>query len=344
MKWLAVLNPCAGHRTRRLLENIGTELKERIGADWTWTNGAGTADEIVRENYHYDGFIGVGGDGTLSEVVNGLDPALHSLGFIPAGSGNGLAHDLKLLDTTQAIHALHKPRFAFLDWILVRFRQNKTWQERRMISTSALGYIAGATAISNHPCKRLGNWFYALSAILQSFYQDKFQARVRFDFQPWEDRTVTNLTIQNTQHIGQFRLIPEARLDDGMLNVLVGRLYPLGQLLEDLGTLTQTYFYEPSQHAQAHQFEIELPVPATLMVDGDLYDNVDAVCYQVVNRNLRCCIGEQANLATSIVQEAPTEIFFPAERSNRAPRTIAANPSNLSMSGNGCSGKLSPRQ
>lgn len=292
MKWLAIMNPHAGRREEKKLESLGEELKRTVDADWTWTNGAGTATEIVQKNPQYDGFVGVGGDGTICEVLEGLDPVVHSLGFLPAGSGNGLAHDLGLVDMERAVAALRRPRFSLLDFIVVRFRQNKVCHQRRMISTSALGYLAGAAAISNHPCKKWGNWIYALSAIIQSFYQEKFTARVRLDDRPWVERCLTSLVVQNTQYIGQFRLVPEAQVNDGIANILFGRMYPLGQLLEDLGTLTQTYFFDPSQHAQAHQIAIELPVPMTLMVDGDLYEHVDAVDYTVMTKKLRCCVGE----------------------------------------------------
>ena len=54
----------------------------------------------------FDRLIVFGGDGTINEVVNGLQDSnnLHSfkLGVIPTGSGNSVAHDTGLLDVKDA--------------------------------------------------------------------------------------------------------------------------------------------------------------------------------------------------------------------------------------------------
>jgi hypothetical protein len=83
MKWLAIMNPHAGFRIRESLEELEEDLKRNIGADCLWTNSHG-ATEVVLANRRYNGFIAVGGDGTICEVINGLDPKIHALRFIPA--------------------------------------------------------------------------------------------------------------------------------------------------------------------------------------------------------------------------------------------------------------------
>ena len=56
----------------------------------------------------FDRLIVFGGDGTINEVVNGLQDSnnLHSfkLGVVPTGSGNSVAHDTGLLDVKDAIN------------------------------------------------------------------------------------------------------------------------------------------------------------------------------------------------------------------------------------------------
>ena len=56
----------------------------------------------------FDRLIVFGGDGTINEVVNGLQDSnnLHSfkLGIVPTGSGNSVAHDTGLLDVKDAIN------------------------------------------------------------------------------------------------------------------------------------------------------------------------------------------------------------------------------------------------
>ena len=56
----------------------------------------------------FDRLIIFGGDGTINEVVNGLENSNNlqsfKLGIVPTGSGNSVAHDTGLLDVDDAIH------------------------------------------------------------------------------------------------------------------------------------------------------------------------------------------------------------------------------------------------
>lgn len=291
MKWLAILNPRSGHHTWGDTRQLGVRLHDRLGADVVCCAHENHGSEIVRQNPQYDGYIPVGGDGTIAEIVNGMDLERHCLGIVPTGTGNGLARDLEIPDETAALHALQGGRFADIDVIRVRLRSAGSWQERVMVSTSGVGYLAGATKIAELPLKRLGSWVYALAAIAQSLRQRPFDLRWRVDGEAWEKRSLTTLMVHNTQYVGQFRIFPEASLTDGRLNVLHGRLKPFEQLLEDLGTLTQTYWFKHTIHLAPRKLELTLPVPGCLMVDGDVIGDVERVLYEVLPGGLRCCVG-----------------------------------------------------
>ena len=96
-KFLAIVNPAAGGgRCRKL---VGPALEKlRAGGltlDVVETHAPGEATQLTRDAYArgYRAFLGVGGDGTSYEIVNGLFPeALEgerpTLGFLPLGTGN----------------------------------------------------------------------------------------------------------------------------------------------------------------------------------------------------------------------------------------------------------------
>ncbi len=113
-------------------------------------------------------------------------------------------------------------------------------------------------------------------------------ARLSFDQGEWRELTLTNLVIQNTQSAGGFRLFPEARLDDGLFNVLYGKLSVLGQLFEDLGIITQTYIFQHSVRHAARQADVRLSEPSIFMIDGDIFQGVDAVSYMIAPGKLSC--------------------------------------------------------
>jgi YegS/Rv2252/BmrU family lipid kinase len=86
-----IANPTAGRgRTRRLVEGFARAVpgENRL----LWTQGPGHASELARGAApDTDVVCVVGGDGTVSEVVNGLMPRPVPIVVVPTGSGNDFA-------------------------------------------------------------------------------------------------------------------------------------------------------------------------------------------------------------------------------------------------------------
>jgi diacylglycerol kinase family enzyme len=290
MKWLAIINPRAGEHTSEELDELSRDLRRYVGAECVWISEPNQAREAVQLHPDYDGYIAVGGDGTVAEVVNGLNGRVARLGLVPSGTGNGLARDLALNDENGAVQALSRPRFRMVDLISVRLRSGGSWQRRFLFSTSALGYMAGTVELACGPLRWCRRIRYGVAAVLQVLRQNEFVARLRFDDGEWQEHTLTTLAVQNTQHTGQFWLFPQARVDDGKLDALFGRLRPLPQLLEDLAILSKTFFFVASKRKQARKLDIELRRPDILMFEGEVIPKVDIVQYRVLPGRLRCCV------------------------------------------------------
>ena len=291
MKWLAILNPRSGHHSLEQCRQLSDALHWQLGADIAWTRGRRHALKVVRKHQDYDGFIAVGGDGTISDVVNGMTRPDQCLGIIPSGTANDLAHDLGLRNEAAAIRALRRAHFDRLDVVRVRFQARQSWRERLLITTSGIGYAAGSAALAEVPFKRWGSWWYGVAAVLQSFRQTSVFHTAHTDDGPWRKLELTTLMVHNNQHVGQFRLFPEASLTDGRLNLLYGLLKPREHLLEDLGILTQTYLFARSTRLAPRTVDLVLARPQTLMLDGYLIPDVERVHYQVAPGQLRCCTG-----------------------------------------------------
>lgn len=297
MKWLAILNPAA-HNGAGLthLRFLARTLHQEFGAECAWSTHPRHAREIAQNSEPFDGLIAVGGDGTIYEVVNGMNLQTQCLGIIPAGTGNGLAHELGVLNIFSGLQQLQQPRLAPLDLIQSRFRVGQIWQERYIVHTSALGYLAEVVAFGMGPLKRFGYLRYALAACVQAPRQQPFAARLRIDDCDEQECLLTNLTVNNSRYAGPFCLFPEARLQDGRLDLLYGRNSPPDQFLEDLGIVTQTYFRERSLRNQARTVSVDLARPMTLMLDGELIPQVDAVRFHVIKGRLRCVAGGVSRL------------------------------------------------
>lgn len=86
-----IANPMAGRgRTRTTVERYARAV--RGDTQFLWTQGPGHASELARQAAaDSDVVCAVGGDGTVSEVVNGLMPHPVPLVVVPSGSGNDFA-------------------------------------------------------------------------------------------------------------------------------------------------------------------------------------------------------------------------------------------------------------
>ncbi len=79
-------------RALRILRENGHEVRV------VPTEGPGTAGGIARREIEAgaDLILVAGGDGTVNEALNGMTPSTVPLGLLPAGTGNVLAHELKV--------------------------------------------------------------------------------------------------------------------------------------------------------------------------------------------------------------------------------------------------------
>ena len=177
MRVAALVNPFAGSRTAGkqwpiLLQSIGWEAKR---VDTFWSEYPGHCESIaasVRRS-GYDRVIAVGGDGTLSEVLNGLWWEEHgdmpSLGMVPFGTGcdyfrnfengTGMAARLKTALGESAVKvSLGKCRYQVQDGM----------RQRVFANVLGLGFDAEVVRrFKSSNFQRLGLFSYGISAIAE---------------------------------------------------------------------------------------------------------------------------------------------------------------------------------
>ena len=105
---LVVFNPTAGRRRASLLWRVLDVLVAHgVRVDLARTNGRGHATGLAREAAAAGAalVVAAGGDGTVAEVAAGLLGTRTSLGIIPLGTANVLAHELDLPQQPRAVAA-----------------------------------------------------------------------------------------------------------------------------------------------------------------------------------------------------------------------------------------------
>ena len=268
---LVILNPAAGRgRVRREWPRMAQALRAAgVGFDLVETKAPGEAVDIAqRAALEYDAVIAAGGDGTVHEVVNGLLRAGGgaALGVLPLGSGDDFVKMLPARDPVERI-TRGEPR-AF---------------DAGSITAGATRYFAngmdigfGAHGASN--MRKVPSIFTGLAAYLGALAltlarYPKLAVRLQVDDGvPFAQTTVMTAVMNGRAFGGSFHVCPDARADDGMLDLLmvdaIGRLSILGLVPK---IMRGTHAGDPRLRLlRAKSVMIESETPLLVEADGEI--------------------------------------------------------------------------
>lgn len=280
---LVVYNPQAGNgRARRLLPGIRRTLVERgLVAEFLLTTHAGHATALVEQAdlSRFDAVVASGGDGTLFEVLNGLmrNPATRKppLGLIPNGTGNAFMKELGLRkrDWRRAIDiiAANRPRTIDIG------RVEAGGLSRYFINIVGMGFVA-EIAQAAVPLKRLGAAAYT-AAVLRMLPSLRAQA-ITLEL---DGKTIVRegvfVEVANSTYTGtNFLIAPKARLDDGLLDVvLLNRISRLELLRLFRSVYDGSHLRHPQvEYFQARSVSVTESRPGRLIPDGEVLGHTPA--------------------------------------------------------------------
>jgi len=191
-----VINPkSSSGRGIRFWWTVKSELDKReIPYTATFTKHMGHAIDITRQicsdNSGIKNIVVLGGDGTVNEVINGIDNYSEVLlGYIPSGSSNDLARSLKIpKDPIAALNNILKPvKFKYLDHGIINFIDSDT-SPRKFSCSSGMGYDANVCyEVQSSPLKKrlnhigAGKFVYIAIAIKQLITTRNLNATVYVD-------------------------------------------------------------------------------------------------------------------------------------------------------------------
>lgn len=223
---LLIVNPTAGGgRAARLLPWLRERIGVRPDIDLVVTAGRGEA-EAEAERAAGRGVrrvIAVGGDGTAQEVLNGLlaTPGSTELGIVPVGRGNDLARSLGLpADAAEAWRVAVGSTTRAID---AARATNGNGRTRWFASAGGVGFDAQvAAAMYRRMGWQAGRAGYLLTTLLELRRFGNRPIQLRLDDDPPERLRVLLVAIANGAFYGGgMRIAPEARLDDGLLDLCV---------------------------------------------------------------------------------------------------------------------------
>jgi len=173
----------------------------------------------------------LGGDGTVRSVAAGLIDTEVPLGLLPGGTGNLLARNLGLPvdDLDAALEAALTGRDAPVDAGLVSFDGG---DPEVFLVMTGIGFDAEVVAGASTDLKRHLGWVAYALAGLRSLVRPGFGVRVTAADQRAFTRHAATVMIGNCGELtGGVRLMPGARVDDGLLDVVVASPRSIGSWL-----------------------------------------------------------------------------------------------------------------
>lgn len=253
MKCGVILNPVAGAgKAAKVWPAFEAELERQVGLfDLRRTARADEAVTIAgamaRDGYEL--IVAAGGDGTISETVDGIlrsgNVALAQprLGILPCGTGSDLARTLKLDGTpSEMVRRLTQGTGRLIDAARVGYTgADGRKAERYYINISSLG-LSGPTSRAVNAAKRSnsasGQMVFMWHTI-KELIKYKFQTvRITVDDQPPIEAQVALVAAANGRYFGGGMMIaPDASEDDGLLDVVIFRGAAKLRLILDLRLL-----------------------------------------------------------------------------------------------------------
>jgi len=270
-----IFNPAAsGHRARARLRRLQSMAR---GAEFLPTDAAGHAVALAREAAQagHRAIVAAGGDGTINEVLNGLMSVPSEnrprLGVLPLGTANVYARELALpLNLEAAWRVITAGIERRVDVGVARAADGT---RHYFAQLAGAGFDALAVAdVESHLKRRLSALAYVLSGF-RVVARGLPKMFVRAD-----DRRVEGCFVfigNGRLYGGPFTLFPEARLDDGLLDVCVfqgGRIADVLRYVPLVLCRRHTRCADVS-YLKAKQVRVEAAAAVPTEVDGELWKN-----------------------------------------------------------------------
>jgi diacylglycerol kinase (ATP) len=286
---LFIINPTSARGTtlrawagaRAKIAALGIDFDQHI------TTRAGEATEVTREalTNGTTRIIAVGGDGTLSEVVNGyldhqgrpIDKSA-AIGLLPSGTGSDFRRSLGLTGRDNSIRTLLSPETRLIDVARAEFRnQDGASVSRFFINVASFGLGGDVSALVNKWRESLPRWIggsarFAAAAIAALGRYKNVAVSIRLDAREIQIRSNLIVVANGKFAGGGMMLAPHAELDDGLLDVIVTDEVTRWDVIKELPRIQKgRHLKNPKVTAlRAREVSIDSEEPMAVDLDGEM--------------------------------------------------------------------------
>ncbi len=274
-RYLVIVNPVSrgGKSQEEGIWLLNRLKKAGVDYEFLFTERAGHAEEmVVKWAEDFDVVVSVSGDGTTNEIINGImkvPSAELKLAMFPAGTADDFAcnmgYDRK--DKEQALTAILGDSVRTID--LIRY------DDRYAAVTWGLG-VDSEIADGAYKWKRFRIPAYFYSGLRKCFFEERKRYDVRFDYegQTFEGKVLISI-LCNAPVFGRYiRINPNARMNDGLLDLTVGKEMPnfYGLVLFAFACMGGRHgFSSLVSYHQVREMRVECKSDTYAQIDGEVF-------------------------------------------------------------------------
>lgn len=285
-----IINPKAGTRGKQDLQALIEKQTAAKGIPYLVFPSVASADysflfPIIKEHRTTDVVV-AGGDGTVSQVVNGLMDTGVRFGIIPCGSGNGLAYAAGIpKQPTKALELIFTGNAVATDGFVIN--------NQFACMLCGLGFDARvAHDFAQQPKRGLATY---VKQVVRNFFSAK---PYTFELQVHGKSFTTEaffISIANSNQFGNnFTIAPSASLSDGLVDiVIVTSQNKLSLLLQTFKQIRGKNKLQPDTtidknkaviYFQTSKLVVKNISQAPLHIDGDPAETPDTLQVEVKKR------------------------------------------------------------
>lgn len=283
-----IFNPYSGRGQGRKLKARLIAALEAVDLDFelveTEYPGHGIELATQARRAGFATIVAAGGDGTVSEVVNGLvqstpapEPA-GRLGLLPVGSGNDFATMVGIpAQLDEAVQRLVADETRIVDLGHAIWTTGHGIQARYFDNNMGIGLEAAVTLESYNIRRLTGSALYLVAALRTLRHYDAPDIELACDLadgERWQrNGPILMVSIGNSPRAGGgFYLTPDALLDDGLLDVGVADAVPIHRVLRLLPkALFGKHVSDSAWNMhRCHHVHITCPGGVPVQLDGEV--------------------------------------------------------------------------
>ena len=287
-KILFIVNPFSGVGQQRIIEKRIAALLDhsKFDPEVRYTEAAGHATTLAKKAVQagVDMVVAVGGDGSVNEVMRGLLGTKAILGIIPTGSGNGLAMHLKIgRKIDKALKILNTGTVRTIDTCTVNGAP--------FVNLAGVGFDAHV-AYHMKRSKFRGLKGYLWQTLVHAWNFELPEVEITIDGKKISRHCLV-VEVANAPMFGyNFLMAPQAKLDDGLLDVVLIKKAPKWRYLFSAWRFLNGSILKSSltENFEGRSIQISSKKEMAVHYDGEGFLANEELRFEIVGLSLRVMV------------------------------------------------------